>query len=212
MASVSATGSRVLHSARFYDLGTALFERRLRLVRRRMIELAAVTSGARVLDVGCGPGRLTMAAAAIAGAGGETLGIDASPEMIALATEKAARAGSPATFRVASIEALPTPDGHFDAALASLMLHHLPPEVQRRGLAELLRVLRPGGRLVIADFSASPGHGLGHLLSVLGLRRGSDYAEHLRSLIAEAGFERVEIEPAPTRAFSFVHAQKQSAH
>jgi hypothetical protein len=61
---------------------------------------------------------------------------------------------------------------------------------------------------VVADFSASPGHGLGHLISVLGLRRGREHAEHLRALVGDAGFDAVEIEATPSRALCILHARK----
>jgi demethylmenaquinone methyltransferase/2-methoxy-6-polyprenyl-1,4-benzoquinol methylase/phosphoethanolamine N-methyltransferase len=202
-----------LHWAHLYDLGTAVLGRRVRQLHQSVLEVAAIASGERVLDVGCGPGRLTTAAARAAGPTGETLGIDASTEMVDLAVKKARRAGSPATFRVAAIEALPYPDSHFDVVLANLMLHHLPEDLQRRGLAEVLRVLKPNGRFVAGDFSAMPGHGVGHILSVLGLRRGSEHAEHLRSVAAAAGFEAIRIEPATSRAFCVIYARKPaSAH
>lgn len=202
--------SHVLHRARLYDLGTALFCGRVRALHRRLLERAAIAPGERVLDVGCGPGRLTLAAAQAAGPAGETVGIDASSEMIALAAQKAARAASSARFQVSGIEALPAPDNHFDVVLASLMLHHLPPELQRRGFAEVLRVLQPNGRFVALDFSAMPGHGLAHLLNVLGLRRGSAHAEHLRSLAGAAGFAATEVEPA-ARGFCILRARKRAS-
>jgi SAM-dependent methyltransferase len=123
------------------------------------------------------------------------------------ATQKAARSKHPARFQIAGIEAIPAPDDHFDVVLASLMLHHLPPELQQRAFAEVRRVLKPNGRFVALDFSATPSHGFGHLLSVLGLRRGSEHAEKLRSLAAAAGFEPAEIEPTGRGAFSVVRAQ-----
>jgi SAM-dependent methyltransferase len=92
--------------------------------------------------------------------------------------------------------------------LANLMLHHLPLELQRRGLSEVLRVLKPNGRFIVADFSAMPGHGIGHLLCVLGLRRGTEHSEHLRSLEGAAGFESIRIEPAASRAFCLLIARK----
>jgi ubiquinone/menaquinone biosynthesis C-methylase UbiE len=208
MTTKAMTQGRTIHWARLYDLGTDLFGGRVRSLHHSLLELAAIAPGDRVLDVGCGPGRLTLAAALAAGPSGETLGIDPSPEMIELATQKATRSGSPALFRIAAVEAIPAPDDHFDAVLASLMLHHLPPELQRRGVGEVLRVLKPKGRFVIADFSATPGHGIGHLLCVLGLRRGSEHAEHLRSLVGAAGFEGIRIEPVTSRAFCLLHARK----
>ena len=142
MATHVTTAGRILHRARLYDLGTRLMGGRLRALHGAMLELAHIQPGERVLDVGCGPGRLTLAAAAAAGPGGEVLGIDPSTEMIGLATGKAKQASSSVRFQIAAIEALPAPDDHFDVVLASLMLHHLPPEGQARGLAEVLRVLR----------------------------------------------------------------------
>src|SRR6266511_2927373 len=151
-----------------YDLGTALSGGQVRALHRRLLERAAIVPGNRVLDAGCGPGRLTLAAAQAVGPTGETLGIDPSSEMIGLATRKAARAQSAARYQIAGIEAIPAPDDHFDVVLASLMLHHLPPDLQRRGLAETLRVLKPNGRFVALDFSATPGHGIGHILCLFG--------------------------------------------
>ena len=148
------TEGHVLHLARLYDLGTTLFGRPVRALHRRVIERAGIVPGTRAFDVGCGPGRLALDVAGIAGPSGEILGIDPSSEMVALATRKAARAASTARFQVAAIEAIPAPGDHFDVVLATLVLHHLTPDLQRRGLAEVLRVLTPRGRFVAADFSA----------------------------------------------------------
>jgi ubiquinone/menaquinone biosynthesis C-methylase UbiE len=128
--------------------------------------------------------------------------------MIALASHQASANASAARFAVSSVEALPGPDDHFDVVLASLMLHHLPPGIQRSGLAEVLRVLKPGGRFVVLDFSAMPGHGIGHLLTVLGLRRGTAHAEHLRSLMSTAGFDAVEVKSSQPHGFCILRARK----
>src|SRR5262245_28742039 len=97
----AAPHSHVLHWARLYDLCTSLCSGLIGGLHRRLIERAAIAPGEKVLDVGCGPGRLSRAAAQATGPTGETLGIDLSSEMIALATQKAARAGSRARFQVA---------------------------------------------------------------------------------------------------------------
>jgi len=90
----------------------------------------------------------------VAGPAGETCGIDPAPEMVELARRKAAQAGVTVRFEVGVIEALPYPPDHFDVVLSSLMLHHLPDELKRRGLAEIHRVLKPAGRLLAVDFGA----------------------------------------------------------
>lgn len=123
-----------------------------RSFREQTLRVAAVRAGERVLDVGCGTGVLTLLAAKAAGPTGSTVGIDPGAHMIRVARKNAARAGSAAEFRIAAIERLPFSNAHFDVVLSSLMLHHLPPETKRAGLAEVYRVLKPDGRLVIADF------------------------------------------------------------
>ena len=165
----------------------------------------------RLLDVGCGPGRLAILAATVTGPGGESRGIDPAPEMVELARRKAARAGVPARFDVGAIETLPYPDDHFHVVLSSLMLHHLPDELKDRGLREVRRVLRPAGRFVAVDFGASPGDGLGHLLCVLRLRTGRDHAERLREALRATGFEAVEMGPTGHRALAFVRGRKPTA-
>jgi demethylmenaquinone methyltransferase/2-methoxy-6-polyprenyl-1,4-benzoquinol methylase/phosphoethanolamine N-methyltransferase len=206
---VPGTEGRTIRWARLYDLGTALLSfGRLSALHRRTVELAGIIPGERILDVGCGPGRLAIAAGTVAGPTGETCGIDPAPEMVELARRKAARAGVRARFDVGVIEALPYPDDHFDVVLSSLMLHHLPDELKRRGLAEVRRVLKAAGRLAAVDFGATPGEGLGHLLCVLGLRKGWDHAERLREMLREAGFVAVEMGATGHRALAFVRGRK----
>jgi len=173
-----------------------------------MVELAAIAPGERILDVGCGPGRLTILAGTVAGPSSEACGIDPAPEMVDLARRNAERAGVEVRFQVGAIEALPYPDDCFDVVLSSLMLHHLPDGLKRRGLAEVRRVLKPGGRFVAIDFGATPGEGFGHVLCVLGLRTGWDHAEHLRQLLREQGFGTVEMGPTGHRGLALVRGRK----
>ena len=202
---VPPTEGRIIRWARLYDFGTnLLFSGWASTLRRRTVELAAIASGERILDVGCGPGRLAILAGSLSGPAGEVCGIDPAPEMIDLARRNAARAAVGARFEVGVIEALPYPDGYFDVVLSSLMLHHLPDGLKRQGLAEVRRVLRPAGRFVAVDFGALPGEGLGHLLCILGHRKGRDHAERLRAMLREAGFSAVETGPIGLRALVFV--------
>jgi SAM-dependent methyltransferase len=98
----------------------------------------------RVLEVGCGWGALAEWVARDTGA--EVVATDLSPRMVELARERGVDA------RVADVQALPFADGEFDAAVAAWMLYHVPD--LRRGIAELARVLRPGGVLVAVTNSA----------------------------------------------------------
>jgi ubiquinone/menaquinone biosynthesis C-methylase UbiE len=119
--------------------------------RRATLQQAGLKQGEQVLDVGCGTGVLTRQAADAVGPAGAVLGIDAAPAMIAKAQREAKRCGSGASFRVAAIENLPIVSERFDVVLSSIMLHHLPPETKHKGLHEVYRVMKDGGRLVVID-------------------------------------------------------------
>ncbi|NYH55324.1 ubiquinone/menaquinone biosynthesis C-methylase UbiE [Nocardiopsis arvandica] len=109
--------------------------------RPAMVALAGDVTGHRILDAGCGAGPLS---AALRDRGADVTGIDASAAMLALARR---RLGDDADLHVADLsDPLPFADGAFDDVVASLVLHYL----QDWGptLAEMRRVLRPGGRLI----------------------------------------------------------------
>jgi len=212
-----ATGGRVLHSARAYDLGTFLlsFGREKRL-RRETIQRAGITTGQSVLDVGAGTGTLTIAAKAAVGAAGHVAGIDPSPEMIERAKQKAAKAKATIDFRLGVIESLPFPDASFDAVLSSLMLHHLPDDVKRQGFAEIARVLKPGGRFFAVDMVGG-GHGpAGHPLGVVlghrghgGHGAGGDGLQSAVTLLQAAGFKDIVTGRLDSRAmFGFLSATR----
>lgn len=121
-------------------------------LRKMTIDVSLLKPGESLLDVGCGTGGVTIPGKLRVGPGGEAAGVDPSPAMIAVAQRKAQRKGLQIDFRVGVIEALPFPDASFDVVTASLMIHHLPSDdLQRKGFAEIYRVLKPDGRLLIAD-------------------------------------------------------------
>lgn len=195
----------VLHSARFYDLvAWAFMLGREPAFRERVLELARLTPGESVLDIGCGTGTLAIRARARVGPTGSVSGIDASPEMIARATVKAEKAGVNADFTRAVVEALPFVNARFDAVLSTLMLHHLPPPVRQQCAREIRRVLKPGGRVVIVDFGAA-GVGAKTFWGHFHAQRRVKLAEIIE-LLNEAGFRIEESGSMNLRDLQFVHA------
>lgn len=126
--------------------------------------------------------------------------------MIELARRKAAKAGSNVDFQVGLIEDIPFPDETFDLVTSSLVLHHLPADLKRVGIAEVRRVLKPGGRFLVMDFARESHSPLGHLFSVLGHGRGPAMAEGLGDLLIAAGFARTEVVPKRHTNFTFIRA------
>jgi ubiquinone/menaquinone biosynthesis C-methylase UbiE len=169
------------------------------LVCDALLDAAAVRDGVRVLDVGCGPGALSAAAAA---RGARPTGVDLADGMV----QAARRAHPHLEFVAGDAEALPCADGAFDAALGAFVVNHVPhPE---RAAAELRRVLAPGGRVALAMWGPPervPFLGLfDAAMRAAGVRaadalppgpaafRFAD-ARALRELLEAAGFERVEV-------------------
>lgn len=109
-----------------------------------------IRSGMRVLDLGCGPGSITLDLAARVGPTGGAVGVDVEPGQVETARRAAdARGLSQARFEVASAYALPFDDASFDAVTAHTVLQHLRDPAD--ALAEVRRVLRPGGVLAAAE-------------------------------------------------------------
>jgi ubiquinone/menaquinone biosynthesis C-methylase UbiE len=99
---------------------------------------------ARVLELGCGPGRLWLANLARIPSDWDITLSDFSPGMLDEARRNLARSGRPFAFEVVDAQAIPFADASFDAVIANHMLYHVPD--RPRALAEIRRVLRPGGR------------------------------------------------------------------
>jgi SAM-dependent methyltransferase len=108
-----------------------------------LVEAVVAAQPGRVLEVGCGWGELAEWIGRETGA--EVVAIDLSPRMVELALDRGVDA------RLADVQSLPFGDGEFDVAVAAWMLYHVPDLDQ--GIAEIWRVLRPGGRLVAATNS-----------------------------------------------------------
>ncbi len=155
----------------------------------------------RLLDVGCGPGSITLGLAETI-APGEVVGLDLRAEPLTQAHAAAARRGiANVRFEVGSVYALPFADASFDAAFAHFVLMHL--REPMRALAEVRRVLRPGGVVGVSDMDFSavlffPLTPLFEQYLALRLRvrqhNGADNAlgRAHRRLLREAGFARTE--------------------
>ena len=154
---MSATQQREFLPALRFRFLTGVYDPVIRVATRetatkgRLVELAGLRDGQRVLDVGCGTATLALIAKEKV-PGAELVGIDADPEMLARGREKARAAGADIQLDVGMADELPYEDASFDRVLSSLVFHHLPRPVKEATAREVARVLRPGGELHVADF------------------------------------------------------------
>ncbi len=197
--SIPTRGRTLDHAAWVYDV----FEPVLMLgqhesYNRSIVDALGLEPRHRVLDLGCGTGVLTrlIADQLDPNAGGFCLGIDAAAKMIAVAEKK--RAGPACRFEVMAAENLALEDGSFDAVVSSLFFHHVPLDLKEKSLSEAFRVLRPGGRLVIADMH-TPTTFAGALVShisrwfFLQPQIGENIAGVMPGLISRTGFTSPEL-------------------
>ena len=191
----------------FYDLFTAALG--ASRVHRGLIDQAQLAAGQQVLEIGCGTGNLSLRAKR-AQPGIQLIGSDPDPLALARAQRKA-RGLDGVRFERAYAQRLPYPDATFDRVLSSLMLHHLDQDTKAAAVAEVQRVLRPGGSLHLVDFTqqaVEQEHGGGHghrsrgMHNVHGLlsrrtRKSSHLTENsaddIRQMLNAAGFDDVKV-------------------
>jgi SAM-dependent methyltransferase len=196
----------VLHSPVLYDLTVWLaMLGKERSFRERLLQLARIGDGESFLDVGCGTGTLAIAAKRHVGPSGRVYGVDASPEMLARAEKKAKRAGIDVLFKRAHAEALPFPEGQFDAVLSTVMLHHLPQKARLQAVREIRRVLKPGGRILAVDFEGFSDQKR-TFLSHFHCPHGHVSRREIITLLRDADLNAIESGPVGIRDLQFVLA------
>jgi ubiquinone/menaquinone biosynthesis C-methylase UbiE len=146
------TGTTIDHFVLNELVSQLAFVGRRGRVYQRIVSLAGVRPGDLVLDVGCSGGYLARKLAVAAGPDGHVTGVDPSEAAIAYARR---RAPGTMTFTVGIAQDLPLPDSSFDVVTCTLAIHHVPARKRAAAFAEMYRVTRPGGRLLVADFKPS---------------------------------------------------------
>lgn len=202
-ASAKETKGLILNGGWRYDLmgwfcDTFVFRGQWRELRLRTANLACIQPGDAVLDVGCGTGTLAIEVQSRVGRAGHVTGIDPGTQQIARARAIAARRNVPIEFQIGVIEHLAFPDQTFDVVLSTLMMHHLPDDLKRQGLAEVARVLKPRGRLVIADFKRRQER----QGQAARFHAGGSSMQDLVAIVSDTSFERVETEEMRPSRFS----------
>ena len=181
----------------------AMWAEQLAPAQDALLQRAALAPGEHVLDVACGTGLVTFAAARAVGATGSVLGVDLSERMVEAARDRALALGLvQARFTRMDAERLELPDASVDVALCALGLMYLPdPEA---ALAEVWRVLRPGGRWVAAVWGERARCGWAALFGIV----DSEVASEVCPLFFRLGQGDALARAAAAQGFAATHTQR----
>ncbi len=175
--------------------------------------LAELRPGERVLDLGSGAGLDVLLSAKRVGPGGHAYGVDMTDEMLAAARANQARAGiENATFLKGTIEAIPLPDASVDVVISNCVINLA--ANKRAVLGEAFRVLRPGGRLAVADMVARgelSAEARRRLDLWAGCISGTIPQDEYATALADAGFDRISFETVGVQVLDGV-GTIESAH
>jgi SAM-dependent methyltransferase len=162
--------------------------------------IASLKPGETVLDLGSGAGFDCFLASRSVGPSGRVIGVDMTPEMLAKARANAARTKTANTeFRLGQIEQLPVADNSVDAIISNCVINLSPdkPQVFR----EAFRVLKPGGRLAVADIVRTaelPPELATDLAALCGCVAGAASVDEIETMLRNAGFDQIRVRPKDT--------------
>jgi ubiquinone/menaquinone biosynthesis C-methylase UbiE len=173
------------------------FTTREHAFKERLLDQAALSRAADVLDLGCGTGTLAVMAKERAPRA-NVIGLDGDPKMLERARSKAEAAGMTVRFDEGLSFELPYPDASFDRVMSSLFFHHLDRSGKERTLAEARRVLRPAGELHVADWGRPANPLMRILFTTIRLVDGAESTRDnvegaLPQLFTDAGFEEATV-------------------
>jgi ubiquinone/menaquinone biosynthesis C-methylase UbiE len=171
------------------------FTTRERAFKHRLLDEAGIQAGERVLDVGCGTGTLAIDAKRRQ-PGADVAGLDADPAMLERARRKASERGAEVELVEGFSDDLPFAERSFDVVLSSLFFHHLERPAKEATAREVVRILRPGGRLHVADWGAPDGLVMRALSTSIRLLDGDaptrdNLSGALPGILEDAGLARV---------------------
>lgn len=177
----------------FYDT-VVKWTTREEVFKGKLIGQIEARDGGRLLDLACGTGTLTVLLKRKF-PNVDIHGLDGDPNILRIARRKADASGTEINFTESYSTELPFPDGYFDTVASSLFFHHLTPENKRKTLREVLRVLKPGGALHVADWGL-PANPLMKIASrpiiwLDGATTKDSFRGKLPKLMAEADFTEV---------------------
>ncbi len=174
------------------------------------VAVAGLREGEVVVDLGCGGGLDVILASKRIGPAGKAIGIDMTQDMIDRAKASAAKVGATnVEFHLAQIDQLPLPDNSVDCVISNCVINLVPDKP--RVLREILRVLKPGGRLVVSDIALKqplPAEIVSDVNAYVGCISGAIAIDDYASLLEAAGFDSIVVQD--TGADLNVYAQAGS--
>jgi ubiquinone/menaquinone biosynthesis C-methylase UbiE len=201
------SGGEITHPRGYELFADVWFLGRRGRIYDRLVVLSGAGPGDRVLDVGCGTGYFARRIAPTVQPGGAVVGIDPSQPMLDYA---ATRRPANCTFQAAGAQKLPFDDASFDLVVSSLAFHHFPVDSRADAVREMFRVLRPGGRLFIADFRPPSGAVLNRLVAAVTAHvMAHNNAGEIAGLVSDSGFAITAT--GNTRLMHYVKAQRPPA-